>query len=61
MKQQKTTPAKQTVRVVTNLEPSLVEKIDRERAGICGRAAILRLAIVERYKRQTRSRRSSSV
>ena len=59
MKQQKTTHPRKTVRVVTNLEPSLVEKIDQERAGICGRAAILRLAIVERYKRQSRSGRSA--
>ena len=37
------------VRVVADLDPSIVEKIDAERAGVCSRAAIVRLALMERY------------
>ena len=40
------------IRVAAELSPRLVAKIDAERKGSCSRAAILRMALVDRYKRE---------
>ena len=50
MKSQKTT--KDNVRVVSDLDQSLARQIDaeREEKGRCSRAAMIRMALMERYR-----------
>lgn len=48
MMEQKAT--KTTIRIAAELEPELVALVDRECRGICSRATIVRLALMERYK-----------
>lgn len=50
MMEQKVT--KTTIRIAAELEPELVELVDRECRGICSRATIVRLALMDRYKVQ---------
>lgn len=50
MMEQKVT--KTTIRIAAELEPELVALVDRECRGICSRATIVRLALMERYKVQ---------
>jgi len=39
------------VRVSADLEPSLIAKIDQERrGGMCSRATIIRMALLDRYR-----------
>ena len=47
MEQKSTT---ERIRVAAQLEPSLVELIDHERRGRCSRAAIIRMALLDRYE-----------
>lgn len=40
------------IRVAAQLEQSLVALIDQERRGRCSRAAIVRMALLDRYQAQ---------
>lgn len=42
-------------RVAANIESELIAKIDDERRGRCSRAAILRMALLDRYKKEKRT------
>lgn len=42
---------KRRVRVAADLEPDLIEKIDQERRGSCSRATIVRMALLDRYRK----------
>lgn len=44
------------IRVAAELEPALIAKIDAERKGSCSRAAIIRMALVYRYKKASPSK-----
>jgi len=39
------------IRVAAELEPDLVQKIDEERSGSCSRETIVRMALIDRYKK----------
>ncbi len=43
---------KHTIRIAAELEPELVALVDEECKGLCGRATIVRLALMERYQVQ---------
>jgi hypothetical protein len=45
---------KPRVRIAAELEHALIVKIDEERKGRCSRAAIVRMALLDRYKRTKR-------
>lgn len=40
---------KKTIRIAAELEPELVALVDREAKGVCSRATIVRLALMDRY------------
>lgn len=54
--QQKTTPRRAMVKVAAHLEPELIKKIDSDRKGrgSCSRAAIVRMALMDRYRKSGR-------
>lgn len=43
--------SKRRVRVAADLELDLIEKIDQECQGACSRAAIVRMALLDRYRK----------
>ena len=49
MKQKGTT---QRIRIAAELEPELVARVDEERRGRCSRAAIVRMALLDRYEKK---------
>lgn len=49
MEQKLTHTTKSTVRIAAELEPELVAMVDQECRGICSRATIVRLALMDRY------------
>ncbi len=40
------------IRIAATLTPALIAKIDAERQDRCSRASIVRMALVDRYKRK---------
>jgi len=43
------------IRVAADLEPALIAKMDRERQhGLYSRATIIRMALIARYRKQSR-------
>lgn len=48
---------KQTIRIAAELEPSLVQLVDEERRGRCSRAAIVRMALLDRYEKKAKKQR----
>ena len=48
---------KTTIRIAAELEPELIAKVDEEARGLCSRATIVRMALLDRYakKRKTLS------
>lgn len=54
--QQKTALRKTMVKVAAHLEPELIKKIDSDRRGrgSCSRAAIVRMALMDRYRKSRR-------
>jgi len=51
--------AKHRVRIAAELEHALIAKIDEERKGRCSRAAIVRMALLDRYQpRRTTKKRA---
>ena len=47
---------KRTIRIAAELEPSLVALVDDERRGRCSRAAIVRMALLDRYQKRSAKR-----
>jgi len=42
----------QRIRIAAELEPELVARVDEERRGRCSRAAIVRMALLDRYEKK---------
>ncbi len=45
---------KKTIRIAAELEPKLIALVDEEAKGLCSRATIVRLALLDRYGKKRR-------
>lgn len=46
---------KKTIRIAAELEPELIALVDEEAKGLCSRATIVRLALLDRYGKKRRA------
>lgn len=46
---------KKTIRIAAELEPELIQLVDEEAKGLCSRATIVRLALLDRYGKKRRA------